>query len=72
MYQWYYLSYVFIKISNFGFAIVAVYVGDINLVWTPEELNKTTQYLKNKFNMKDLRKQNIVLVYKSSIVLMEF
>lgn len=72
MYQWYYLSYVFIKISNFGFAIAAVYVGDINLVWTPEELNKTTQYLKNKFNMKDLRKQNIVLVYKSSIVLMEF
>ncbi|KAM2746666.1 hypothetical protein PS2_022226 [Malus domestica] len=32
---------VFIKKSNIGFAIVAVYVDDMNLVRTPEELNRT-------------------------------
>ena len=37
---------VFIKKSNFGFAIVAVYVDDINLVGMPEELNKTAECLK--------------------------
>ena len=31
---------VFIKKLNSGFAIVAVYVDDMNLVGTPEELNK--------------------------------
>ncbi|KAM2212393.1 hypothetical protein ACFX1X_022752 [Malus domestica] len=32
---------VFIKKSNSGFAIMAVYVDDMNLVETPEEANKT-------------------------------
>ena len=32
---------VFIKKSKTGFAIVAVYVDDINLFGTPEELAKT-------------------------------
>ncbi|KAM1603471.1 hypothetical protein ACFX13_031052 [Malus domestica] len=48
--------YVFIKKSNSGFAIVAVYVDDMNLVGTPEELNKTAEYLKSEFEMKDLGK----------------
>ncbi|KAM2052997.1 hypothetical protein ACFX1T_002692 [Malus domestica] len=47
---------VFIKKSNFGFAIVAVYVDDMNLVGTPKELHKTAEYLKSEFEMKDLGK----------------
>ncbi|KAM0969642.1 hypothetical protein EV1_017637 [Malus domestica] len=52
---------VFIKKSNSGFAIVAVYVNDMNLVGTPEELNKTAEYLKNEFEMKDLGKTKFCL-----------
>ena len=52
---------VFIKKSNYGFAIVAVYVDDMNIVGTREELNKTAEYLKNKFEMKDLRKTKYCL-----------
>jgi hypothetical protein len=37
---------VFIKKSKFEFAIIAVYVHDLNLVGTPEELTKTDTYLK--------------------------
>ncbi|KAM1739723.1 hypothetical protein ACFX11_015396 [Malus domestica] len=55
--------YVFIKKSNTGFAIVAVYVDDMNLVGirTLEELNKTAKYLKRKFEMKDLGKTKYCL-----------
>uniref|UniRef100_A0A2N9IE35 Reverse transcriptase Ty1/copia-type domain-containing protein n=1 Tax=Fagus sylvatica TaxID=28930 RepID=A0A2N9IE35_FAGSY len=38
------------------FAIVAVFVDDLNLVSTPKELTKTANYLKNEFEMKDLEK----------------
>ena len=44
---------VFIKKSELGFAILAVYVDDINLFRTPEELTKGTTYLKDEFEMKD-------------------
>ena len=37
---------VFIKKSKFGFTIIAVCVDDLNLIGTPEELTKTTNYLK--------------------------
>ena len=47
---------VFIKKSEIGFAIVAVYVDDLNLIGTLEELSKTTFCLKNEFEMKDLGK----------------
>ena len=47
---------VFIKKSETGFAIIAVYVDDLNLVGTPEELTKTEEYLKKEFEMKDLGK----------------
>ena len=47
---------VFIKKSKTGFAIIAVYVDDLNLVGTPEELTKTAEYLKKEFEMKDLGK----------------
>jgi hypothetical protein len=33
-----------------------VYVDDLNLVGTPEELTKTVDYLKNEFEMNDLDK----------------
>ncbi|KAM1052078.1 hypothetical protein ACFX2A_034318 [Malus domestica] len=52
---------VFIKKSNSGFAIMAVYVDDMNLVGTPEELNKTVEYLKSEFEMKDLEKTKYCL-----------
>ena len=47
---------VFIKRSESGFSIVAVYVDDLNLVGTPKELTKAANYLKNEFEMKDLGK----------------
>ena len=39
---------IFIKKSEIGFAIIVVYVDDLNLVGTPEELTRTTNYLKKK------------------------
>ena len=47
---------IFIKKSETGFAIIVVYVDDLNLVGTPEELTRTTNYLKKEFEMKDLGK----------------
>ena len=47
---------VFIKKLETGFSIIAVYVDDLNLVGTPEELTKTAEYLKKEFEMKDLGK----------------
>ena len=52
---------VFVKKTENGFAIIAVYVDDLNLIKTPEELIKTTNYLKNKFEMEDLRKTRYCL-----------
>ena len=40
--------------SEIEFAIIVVYVDDLNLVRTFEELTRTTKYLKKKFEMKDL------------------
>ena len=47
---------VFIKKSEIGFAIIVVYVDNLNFVGTPEELKKTTKYLKKEFQIKDLGK----------------
>ena len=44
-----------------GFVIVAVYVDDLNLVRTPEELTKIANCLKNEFEMKDLGKTKFCL-----------
>ena len=71
---------VFIKKSETGFAIIAVYVDDLNLVGTPEELTNTAEYLKKEFEMKDLGKtkfciglqiehfSNGVLVHQSTYI----
>ena len=40
---------IFIKKSETGLSIIAVHVDDLNLVGTPEELTRTTNYLKKKF-----------------------
>jgi hypothetical protein len=47
---------IFIEKTTFGFAIIAVYVDDLNLIGTPKELIKTATYLKDEFEMKDLGK----------------
>ena len=51
----------FIKKSESGFAILAVYVDDINLIGTPEELSKAAEYLKSEFEVKDLGKTKLCL-----------
>ena len=71
---------VFLKKSKFGFSILAVYVDDINLFGTPEELTKAATYLKDEFEMKDLgktkyclglqieHKSNGILIHQSTYV----
>ena len=44
-----------------GFAILIVYVDDINLFGTLEELTKAATYLKDEFEMKDLGKTKYCL-----------
>lgn len=73
-------SCVFIKKSKTKFAIIATYVNDLNLIQTSEELTKTINYLKNEFEMKNLRKtkyclslrieycSNYVLVYQQTYI----
>ena len=45
---------VFIKRTSSGFAIIIVYVDDMNLISTLEELRDIATYLKSEFEMKDL------------------
>ena len=52
---------VFIKKSTLGFAIVAVYVDDTNLIGTSKELIETAEILKKEFEMKDLGKTRYCL-----------
>ena len=52
---------VFIKEVATGFSTIAIYVDDLNLIGTPEELIKTIDYLKKKFEMKDLGKTKYCL-----------
>ena len=65
-------SCIFIKKSETGFAIIIVYVDNLNLVGTHEELTRTTNYLKKEFEMKDLGKTKFCLAYRSNIFQMEF
>ncbi|XP_016566861.1 uncharacterized mitochondrial protein AtMg00810-like [Capsicum annuum] len=44
-----------------GFVRLAIYVDDINLIRTPEEFQKTIEYLKKEFEMKDLEKTKLYL-----------
>ena len=44
-----------------GFATLAAYVDDINLIGTPEEVEDNADYLKKEFEMKDLGKTRFYL-----------
>ena len=63
---------IFIKKLETRFAIITVYVDDLNLVGTLEELIRTTNYLKKEFEMKDLGKKKFVSAYRLNIFQMEF
>ena len=52
---------IFIKKSETRFLIIAMYVDDLNLVGTLEELIRTTKYLKREFEIKDLGKKKFYL-----------
>ena len=52
---------VFIKSSTDGFVVIAVYVDDLNLVGTPNEIASAASYLRKKFEMKDLGKTKFCL-----------
>ncbi|CAM8940081.1 unnamed protein product [Rhodiola kirilowii] len=45
---------VFIKKTTFRCVIIAVYVDDLNIIGTNEEIHEVISYLKRKFEMKDL------------------
>jgi len=59
---------VFIKKTHSRFAIVAVYIDDMNLIGTLEELEKTASHLKLEFEMKVLEKLDVVSAWSSSIL----
>ena len=56
-----YAPCISIKKLETRFAIIVVYVDDLNLVGTLEELTKTTKYLKRELEMKDLGKTKFCL-----------
>jgi hypothetical protein len=49
---------VFIKKSESNFVIITVYVDDLNIIGTHEEIPKIINYLKKEFEMKYLGKIN--------------
>nr|KYP73913.1 Retrovirus-related Pol polyprotein from transposon TNT 1-94 [Cajanus cajan] len=52
---------IFIKRSENGFAIIVVYVDDINIIETLGELSKAIDCLKKEFEMKDLGRTKFCL-----------
>ena len=52
---------MFIKKTHSRFAIVAVYVDDMNLIRTSVELEEIVAHLKSEFKMKDLGKTRYCL-----------
>lgn len=52
---------IFIKRNGSSFVIIAVYVDDLNLIGTPEELEEAIAYLKKEFEIKDFGKTKICL-----------
>ena len=63
---------MFIKRTSSGFAIIIVYVDDMNLISTLEVLRDIATYLKSEFEMKDLGKTRflgLVLEHRDSGIL---
>ena len=52
---------MFIKKSLNGFCIISVYIDDINIIGTCNEIEETSSCLKTKFEMKDLGKTKYCL-----------
>ena len=52
---------IFIKKSKAGFVIIIVYVDNLNLIRTPEELTRRSKYLKIEFEIEDLGKTKFCL-----------
>ena len=52
---------IFMKRSGNEFAIISVYVDDINIIGTPKELDKAKNCLKKEFEMKDLGRTTFCL-----------
>ena len=63
---------IFIKKSETGFVIIAVYVNELNLVGTPKELTRTTNHLKKEIEMKDLGITKFCLGLQIEYFQMEF
>ena len=53
---------IFIKKLEIGFVILIVFVDELNLIGTLEELTRTTNYLKKEFEIKDLGKTKFCLI----------
>lgn len=47
---------IYMKISENEFVIIVVYVDDINIIGTLDELMKTIHFLKKEFEMKDFER----------------
>ncbi|KAL0291394.1 UNVERIFIED_CONTAM: Retrovirus-related Pol polyprotein from transposon TNT 1-94 [Sesamum calycinum] len=45
---------LFIKRTESGFVIIAVYVDDLNIIRSPEKIRQAVDYLESEFEMKDL------------------
>ena len=52
---------VFIRKNGQHFVIIAVYVDDLNLIGTPEEISKAVEFLKKEFETKDLGRTKFCL-----------
>ena len=52
---------VFIKKNRSNFMIIVIYVDDLNLIGTPEEIQKAVEYLKKEFEIKDFGKTKFCL-----------
>ena len=52
---------LFIKRSGSYFVIIVVYVDDLNIIGTPNELSKFVEWLTKEFEMKDFGKTKFCL-----------
>src|SRR3954470_4261162 len=71
---------VFIRRSEDGFCIISMYVDDLNIIGTPDDIEEASSYLMSEFEMKDLGKTKfclglqlehshaVILVYQSAYI----
>jgi len=56
---------VFIKKSEEGYCIISVYVDDLNIIGTTQDIEEASSYLKTELKMKDLGKTTYCLGLQS-------